>query len=262
LNKQLRTKAEAMTKNEIAVETGDGQMRTFLVHPDNGGPFPVAVLYMDGVGYREQVKANARRFAADGYFCVAPDLFYRFGDGLTFDFSQMGDPAVREHMIATIGGLKPEMVAADTRALLGAIANEPAAAAGPKVCVGYCMGARMALHMAGALPDEFVAAAGIHPGALVTDAPDSPHHDLAGVQGELYFAFAENDRSATAEVVDRFRAELGRQNVRGEVERLPGTAHGFAMADLPVYDEQAAEHHFERTLELWRRSLAQETVRA
>jgi hypothetical protein len=34
------------------------------------------------------------------------------------------------------------------------------------------------------------------------------------------------------------------------------------MADLPVYDEQAAEHHFERTLELWRRSLAQETVRA
>jgi dienelactone hydrolase len=29
---------------------------------------------MDGVGYREQIKANARRFAADGYYCVAPDL--------------------------------------------------------------------------------------------------------------------------------------------------------------------------------------------
>jgi cyclopropane fatty-acyl-phospholipid synthase-like methyltransferase len=34
------------------------------------------------------------------------------------------------------------------------------------------------------------------------------------------------------------------------------------MADLPVYDERAAEHHFERTLELWRRNLAQETVQA
>jgi carboxymethylenebutenolidase len=231
-----------MTENEIAVETDDGRMRVFLVHPDSGGPFPVALLYMDGVGYREQVKANARRFAADGYFCVAPDLFYRFGDD--------------------VGGLKPQMVAADTQALLAAIANDPAAAAGPKVCVGYCMGARMALHVAAALPDEFVAAAGIHPGALVTEAPDSPHHDLAGVRGELYFAFAENDRSATAEVVDRFRTELERQGVRGDVERLSGTSHGFAMADLPVYDERAAEHHFERTLELWRRNLAQETVQA
>ena len=205
-----------MIENEIAVETDDGRMRVFLVHPDSRGPFPVALLYMDGVGYREQVKANARRFAADGYFCVAPDLFYRFGDDVTFDFSQMGDPGFRERVISLIGGLKPQMVAADTQALLAAVANDPAAAAGPKVCVGYCMGARMALHVAGALPDEFVAAAGIHPGALV----------------------------------------------RGDVERLSGTSHGFAMADLPVYDERAAEHHFERTLELWRRNLSQETVQA
>jgi carboxymethylenebutenolidase len=249
-----------MTEKEIAVETDDGRMKAFVVYPDSEGPFPVAVLYMDGVGYREQVKANARRFAADGYFCVAPDLFYRFGDNITIDFSQMGDPGVRERVMRLVGGLKPQMVAADTRALLAAVAENPAAAAGPKVCVGYCMGARMALHVASALPEEFVAAAGIHPAALATDAPDSPHHDLANVRGELYFAFAEIDQSATAEVVDRFRAELERQGVRGEVERLPGASHGFAMADLPVYDERAAEHSFQRTLELWRRNLAQETV--
>ena len=251
-----------MTENEIRVETDDGRMRVFLVHPDSGGPCPVAVLYIDGVGYREQVKANARRFAADGYFCVAPDLFYRFGDNVTFDFSQMADPEVRKRVMSVIGSLTPQMVVADTQALLAAVADDPAAAAGPKVCVGYCIGARMALHVAAALPNEFVAAAGIHPGALVTDAPDSPHQDLAGVRGELYFAFAENDQSATPDVIDRFRTELERQGVRGEVERLSGTSHGFAMADLPVYDERASEHHFQRTLELWRRNLAQETVQA
>jgi carboxymethylenebutenolidase len=131
---------------------------------------------------------------------------------------------------------------------------------GAKVCVGYCMGARFALHVTSALADQFVAAAGIHPGALVTDEPDSPHHDLAGVRGELYFAFAENDRSATPQLVDRFRSELQRQGIRGVVERLPGTAHGFAMADLPVYDRDAAERHFEPTLDLWRRNLSPERV--
>jgi carboxymethylenebutenolidase len=148
--------------------------------------------------------------------------------------------------------------AGDTRALLTSLADDPAAAAGPEACVGYCMGARMALHVAAALADEFVAAAGIHPGALVTDAPNSPHHDIAGVRGELCFAFAEHDRSATPELIDRFRTELERHGVRGEVERLSGTSHGFAMADLPVYDGRAAEHHFQRTSELWQRNLGRE----
>ncbi len=79
---------------------------------------------------------------------------------------------------------------------------------------------------------------------------------MSKVRGELYFAFAENDRTATPENVDEFRRELERNGVRGEVERLPGTTHGFAMADLPVYNREAAERHFERTLDLWRRNLA------
>src|SRR4029077_17139139 len=111
------------------------------------------------------------------------------------------------------------------------------------------------------LADELVAAAGIHPGALVTDKPDSPHLDLVGVRGELYYAFAEIDRSATAELVDRFRDELHRNGVRGVVERIPGVAHGFAMADLAVYNRDAAEHHYDRTLDLWRRNLSREPAR-
>jgi carboxymethylenebutenolidase len=67
-----------MLEKEIRVRTADGVMTAFVVRPDGDGPFHVAVIFMDGVGYREQLKANARRFAADGYYCVAPDLYYRF----------------------------------------------------------------------------------------------------------------------------------------------------------------------------------------
>jgi carboxymethylenebutenolidase len=101
------------------------------------------------------------------------------------------------------------------------------------------MGARFALHAASAASDQFVAAACIHPGALVTERTDSPHHELAGVRGELYVAFAETDRSATREVVERLREELERQGVASVVERLPGTAHGFAIR--PSLRPSAAE---------------------
>ena len=253
-----------MHETEIRVPTQDGEMTTFIVRPDGEGPFPVAVLYMDGIGYREQVKENARRFAADGYFCVTPDLFYRAGDKLSFDMAKLAADGFKgpeaDRLKRIVASVTPERVVADTEAIFTAIESDPAAGSGARVCVGYCMGARCALHIAAALPAEVAAAAGIHPGALVTDQPDSPHHDLANVQGELYFAFAEIDQSATAEIVERFRAELNRQGVRGVVERLPGVAHGFAMADLPVYDHDAAERHFERTLDLWRRNLSPEAI--
>ena len=245
-----------MPEREIRIHTADGEMTTFLAHPDGDGPFPVAVLYMDGVGYREQIRRNARRFAADGYFCAAPDLFHRSGEQVAVDFSRMGDEEYRARAMAIIASVTGDGAMTDTEAVLAAAGDDPAAAPGPAVCVGYCMGARVALHAAAAMAGRFVAAAGIHPGALVTDRPDSPHHDVAGVRGELYFAFAEHDQSATPEVVEQFRGELERQGVSGVVERLPGTRHGFAMADLPVYDHDACEHHFERTLDLWRRNLA------
>jgi carboxymethylenebutenolidase len=165
-------------------------------------------------------------------------------------------------MMSAAASLTPQKVVADTKAVFAAIASDPAAGRGVKVCVGYCMGARLALHVASVLADEFVAVAGIHPGALISDKPDSPHHDLAGVRAELYFAFAETDRTATAELVNQFREELRRNRVPDVVERLPGTAHGFAMADLPVYNKEWAERHFERTLDLWRRNLSEEPARA
>jgi carboxymethylenebutenolidase len=249
-----------MSEREVMVGTQDGELTTFVVHPDTGGPFPVALLYMDAVGYREQVKENARRFAKDGYYCAAPDLFYRAGKGITFDMRQMGAEEVRERMMTVVRSVTPEKVIVDTLAVLHTVSSDPQAAQGAKVCVGYCMGARLALHAASVLSDQIVAAACIHPGALVTDAADSPHHDLTTVRGELYVAFAEIDQSATQEVVDRFRAEMERLGVRGTVERIPSVAHGFAMADLPVYQKEAAERHFEQTLDLWRRNLYAQPV--
>jgi len=146
---------------------------------------------------------------------------------------------------------------ADARAVLDAIDDDPMAASGPKVCVGYCMGARISLHAAAALSEELVAAAGSHPAALVTDAPDSPHNALADVRGELYFAFAENDPSAPVETVERFRAELERLHVRGADAGCTPWVRDGGSAGLQLVGGRGA---LRASIELWRRNLAPQPV--
>jgi carboxymethylenebutenolidase len=216
---------------------------------------------MDAIGYREQLKENARRFAADGYWCAVPDLFHHFGESVTIDFGKLMEEKFQgpeiERMFTYVRRLKPELVRADTEAVLAEAAADPAAADGPKVCVGYCMGARFSLHTLATMPEDVIAGAGIHPGPLVHNGPDSPHRELDTVSGELYFAFASNDEHASPELVERLRTEMEARGVPGTVETMPGTFHGFAMADLPPYKPEAAERHFEQTLMLWRRNLDQ-----
>ena len=248
-------------EREIRIATPDGDMTTFVVHPDGDGPWPVAVLFMDGVGYREQVKDNARRFAAAGYWCVAPDLFHRAGEGLTFDFAKAADETYRARLMEVVSSVTPDAALADTEAVLPLSADDPAAADGPAVCVGYCMGAKVALHAASALPDTFVAAAGIHPSTLVTDGPTrrttTSRRCVASSTSPSPRSTTRPPRSSSTASARSSTSRASRASSSGS----QGVSHGFAMADLPVYDRAAAERHFERTLDLWRRTLSAERHR-
>ena len=66
-----------MIEQHIDITTADGAMNSFVVHPEEGGPFPVVLFYMDAPGKREELHDMARRLAAVGYYVVLPNLYYR-----------------------------------------------------------------------------------------------------------------------------------------------------------------------------------------
>ena len=56
--------------------------------------------------------------------------------------------------------------------------------------------------------------------------------------------------------IDALRAELERARGNAEVEIYPGTHHGFAFPQRPVFDKPAAERHWERLFALFGAALA------
>lgn len=176
-----------MSEREEQIQTSDGAMTTFVVHPDQGGPFPVVLVYMDALGLREELRGIGRRIADAGYFVVAPDLYHRFGDGITFDALKLEDPESDEmqRMFGYIQRIDDQAVMEDTRAILGQLENESRASSGPKGCVGFCLGGRLVVRAMTTFPDVFAAGSALHPSFIVAEGPDSAHLGIGEIRGEL-----------------------------------------------------------------------------
>jgi hypothetical protein len=69
----------AVEERVAEIPTRDGRMQAFVTHPQQDGPFPPVILYMDVWGVREELCDLARRVATVGYYCMVPDLYYRQG---------------------------------------------------------------------------------------------------------------------------------------------------------------------------------------
>ena len=68
-----------MFEKIIDLKTTDGEMETFVCHPERGGPYPAVFFLMDAPGIRDELYDMARRLAAVGYYVLLPNLYYRAG---------------------------------------------------------------------------------------------------------------------------------------------------------------------------------------
>jgi len=239
-----------MMEHELDIRTPDGKVNTFIVHPEENGPFPVILFLMDAPGKREELHDMARRLATVGYYVMLPNLYYR----RVREFVMTPDK--RPEMFAHMNSLTNAMVCDDARALLVHAAVDTAARSGPVGCVGYCMSGPFAFAVAAALPDRIAASASFHGVRLFSDAADSPHKDAQLIRGELYFGCAQTDEWAPREMIDGLDAWLARSGVRYRIEWYPGTHHGFVFPTRTgLYDKAAAERHWERLNALFARNL-------
>lgn len=241
----------------IDIVTPDGVADAYLARPSSGARAPGVLLIMDAFGLREQIHVMAERIAVRGHVVLAPNVFYRSGRAPMPTMPDLSQPGARESFFKEVGSLMaqltPEAVTRDGGAYLEQLEQ---LAGTPLAITGYCMGVRVALTVAVANPDRVVAVGGFHAGRLVTDAPDSPHRSLSGLRAEVYLGYADQDPSMSAKQITQFDRALESEGVPHRSEVYAGAAHGYTMADTPVYDQAAAERHFRALFDLLDRRLA------
>src|SRR5260221_9085995 len=112
-----------MIEYDTTITTPHGVIDAFVVRPEAAAPG--VILYMDVWGLRKELFDIARRIAGEGYYCIVPNFYYRWGK-IRFDFrnekgqtiSMIKLPAeAREEVRQYSGQLSDAMVIADTGAL-------------------------------------------------------------------------------------------------------------------------------------------------
>jgi carboxymethylenebutenolidase len=241
-----------MIENELVLDTKDGPMGTFTVHPEGPGPFPAIVFYMDAPGIREELFDMARRIAGQGYYVILPDLFYRFGV-IRFPFR---DDNTRKIWQTAMANLSNAQVMDDTRTMLDYLDGQTAASTTAVGSIGYCMSGRFITAAAGTFPDQFKANASLYGVGIVTDKEDSSHFLVKNIKGEMYFGFAETDGTVPAFVIPTLTAELEAHGTNYTLEIHPGTNHGFCFAEREVYNKAAAEKVWDVFFDMCKRNLS------
>jgi carboxymethylenebutenolidase len=246
-----------MSTSHVEIKTPDGTANAYLARPDDQ-PHPGVLFLMDAFGLRPTIEEMAERIAADGYIVLAPNVFYRAGRDPVPPMPDLTDPEERSRFFQSLAplreGLTTEGVAADGAAYLQYLAD--AGAQGPVAITGYCMGARLGWQIAVARPDRVAALGGFHAGGLVTDQPDSPHLSAGDIEAELYFGFADQDPSMSAEQIATLEHALEDAGVRYGSEIYEGAQHGYTMADTAAHDEGARERHYRELHALLDRTLS------
>ncbi|CDO10808.1 dienelactone hydrolase family protein [Mycolicibacterium cosmeticum] len=240
------------------ITTADGTAPVTVATPEGTGPWPGVVLYPDAGGLRPTMEQMAATLADFGYVVLVPDVYYRNPGWGPIDLNTVfGDQELRKQLFELMGTLTPEIIAADAEAFFDYLEARPDVTGTKFGTTGYCMGGRASLIVATRVPDRVAAALSFHGGRLaVADDPDSPHLLADKIQAVVYVGAAENDGSFTEDDGKRLADALSGAAVEHTIEFYPA-AHGFAVPDhRAVYDEAAAQRHWEATERVFGAALA------
>ena len=221
---------------DIEFPTEAGSAPGYLAVPA-GGHGPATIVLQEWWGLDEHIRSICDRFAAEGFFALAPDLFR--GETTT-----QPSEAEQKTMALAMDQAEHDMCgAADF------LASQPGVEGPGVASVGFCLGGGLSL---------WAAATCAQITAAVTYYYVNPHGkpDFAKIKGPVLGHFGTEDEFISLEESKALESELRGAGVDVTSHYYDGAGHAFFNdTRKEVYKPDAAADAWKRTIEFFRQNV-------
>lgn len=212
----------------IKVNVSDGDSFDAYVARPAGGSGPGVVVIQEIFGVNANIRGVADRLAGEGYFAIAPDLFWRQERGV--DMAAQTE-AEWEKAFELYKGFDVDKGVEDLKATMAAVRGLDGCT-GKVGCVGYCLGGLLAYLMAAR--SDIDAAVGYYGVGI-----DAMLDEAANISAPLMLHIARADAYVDATAQGKVHGALD-GNSLVTLHDYDGMDHAFTRPGGEHYDEAAA----------------------
>ena len=242
---EVKTDTVGLIAGEVTIPVGDFKMPAYRAAPANQANAPLVLVISEIFGVHEHIADVARRFAKAGYYAVAPELFVRQGDAMSYGeiaklmaevISKVPDAQVMGDLDATVAWAKAQGAGVDRTAI-----------------TGFCWGGRITWLYAAHNPavKAGVAWYGRLVGAPSALTPAHPVDLAAKLAAPVLGLYGGQDGGIPPDTVDRMKIALAAGSAaakRSEFVVYPDAPHAFHADYRPSFRKDAADDGWKRCL--------------
>ena len=236
------TDSKGLTAGEVRITAPDGvKVPAYRAMPEKPGKYPVVLVVQEIFGVHEHIKDVCRRFAKQGYFAIAPELYFRQGS--------VADKPMND-IFPIVMKVPDAQVMSDLDATLAYALSTQHANTSKLAITGFCWGGRIVWLYSAHNPKVKAGAAWY--GRLVGQAtelqPINPI-DVAGkIKAPILGLYGGLDKGIPQESIEAMRVALKKAKNKSEIVVYPDAEHGFHADYRPSYNEKDAKDGFSHLL--------------
>ena len=234
---------------EITFQSGDTTLKAYFAQPTNGTPKAGILVIHEIWGLTDHIRDVTRRFAAQGYYALAPDFFTREG-------APQLDPQKRDEMMKFIASIPDRRVVADAEAGVSYLKTAGAQKVGS---VGFCMGGLYSYLLA-TKSTQLSAAVDFYGRIIYPETsenkPESPLDLSLNLKCPLLANYGETDQSITVAHVEQLKAKLAQGQQPWKINVYPGAGHAFFNDTRPSFNAGAAKDAWSEVTAFFKKHLS------
>ncbi len=242
---RITTSSEGLAVADITIRSGSDTIPAYEARPASPGRYPVIIVIHEIFGLHEYIRDVARRFAKEGYYAVAPELYSREGGAGRL-------PDIQE-VLALVGKVSDRQVLQDLSSVVEHARGQSWAQAGRVGATGFCWGGRMTWLFAAHEKNLKAGVAWYGPLGPWRGRRDDAHPQAALDLTEQLLCpvlglYGEADEGIPVSTVREMEAQLKAHHKTAELVVYPGAPHGFFADYRATYRAEVAKDAWKRAL--------------